>query len=64
MSLADRMLAAPIERDMWCEKCNKKYIQRLEDQAIGFRVKSEDKCPYCGYVRITSMGYDYINRKE
>lgn len=61
MPLGDRMLARPIERDVSCSNCKKMYHQRLEDQAVGFRIKDDDMCPYCGYVNRTSMSVEFFN---
>ena len=63
MSLADRRSADPIEQIVTCSKCGRSYRQIEEDQVPGFRIKSEDECPYCGHVNHTSMSYEYSNYK-
>jgi len=61
MSLGDRMLADPYERNVRCSSCNRVYHQRVEDQATGFRMKDEDRCPYCDHINATSMSSEFFN---
>lgn len=63
MSMADRMMAQPYEIDVKCKACGKYYRQRVEDQVPGFRIMSEDVCPYCNNINWKSMSVDYINSK-
>ena len=46
-----------------CKKCNKEYIQILEEQPIGFKQLSYDDCPYCGNISRRSMSWDFVNSK-
>ena len=67
MDLADRMLTMmreSYERDVKCTACGKVYHQRVEDQATGFRIKDEDRCPYCNGLNGTSMSVEYTNSKQ
>lgn len=47
-----------------CPKCKREYIENREEQVIGFRERSENVCPYCGYVLGSSMEWDYNNTAE
>ena len=46
-----------------CPECGKEYEQQCEAQVEGFRDKSYDICPYCKYVRGSSMTVEYTNSK-
>ena len=63
MSLGDRMTADSYERTVSCAKCSKTYRQIVDDQASGFRMLSEDTCPYCGWINHKSMQAEYTNFK-
>ena len=63
MALGDRMVAEPFERKVMCKNCGKTYRQIVEDQAAGFRMLSEDECPYCGNISKKSMSQEYTNFK-
>lgn len=44
-----------------CPKCNKKFISKITEQIQGFRERSNNDCPYCGYVIESSMSWEYCN---
>ena len=44
-----------------CPKCNKKFNSHVVEQIAGFRERSNNDCPYCGYVIESSMSWDYCN---
>lgn len=63
MSLGDRMQGEAYEHMVTCMVCKNTYKQVIEDQVPGFKMMSEDACPYCGNIAHRSMERDYINSK-
>lgn len=44
-----------------CPKCNKEFKSEITEQIEGFRERSNNDCPYCGYVIESSMSWEYYN---
>lgn len=53
----------PHEKVVTCAYCGKRYIQRIEPQLEGHRIREIDECPYCYTANQSSMEWEYHNRK-
>ena len=46
-----------------CEHCGEEYKQIKKKQAVGFKEREEDICPYCRKCNQISMEWDFHNIK-